>query len=634
MASSASDPTGLLDKLRTATKGKFTVIRELGRGGMGRVMLAQELALDRRVAMKVLPPALADHPEIVERFQREARTAGGLSHPHIVSVYQVYKLDEFAFFTMPYIAGPSLRQVLRNSPQLPFELTRRYLREAADALGFAHGKGIIHRDIKPENMLLEGSRDGRLMLTDFGIAKALGLGTTLTRPGDLMGTPYYMSPEQCESKDGIDPRSDQYSLGLVGYEMLAGRFAFTADSMAAIVYSHLHAYPEPLEEVRPDTPGDLKEVIWRAIQKNKEDRFPTMAEFLEALGKPAVRPFVVEQPPAAKTPKRKRRSGRWIAAAMFVVVAASAGAFLYKIREASSGSPTRLADLSLPVLSAGPADSLAGDSAGAAAVHNTAASVDTSGDSPDTSPVERPPEREPDTASPGAALRREVARWSTNAGQARRAAIEAGAEGLTLFQRADSTMRAAAAYRNQGKLRLAVQDFTIATSRFGDVKDLALEQQADLAAARTGDTTTVADGPEGPGGGGGGEEGPPVTSEPEPEPELTPEEAIAELLEAYRQAFEAEDLAAMGDDVYRGEIPKKNAQDLERIFKAADDIQLTLQTKELKFNQGNTLVEAKIDQRMRYVLSSTREQRETTIKMDMTFQRAGDGWRLVNLRIR
>ena len=633
MASSASDPTGLLDKLRAATKEKFTVIRELGRGGMGRVMLAQELALDRRVAMKVLPPALADHPEIVERFQREARTAGGLSHPHIVSVYQVYKLDEFAFFTMPYIAGPSLRQVLRNSPQLPFELTRRYLREAADALGFAHGKGIIHRDIKPENMLLEGSRDGRLMLTDFGIAKALGLGTTLTRPGDLMGTPYYMSPEQCESKDGIDPRSDQYSLGLVGYEMLAGRFAFTADSMAAIVYSHLHAYPEPLEEVRPDMPGDLKEVIWRAIQKNKEDRFPTMAEFLEALGKPAVRPFVVEQPPAAGAPKRKRRSGRWIAAAMFVVVAASAGAFLWKIREASSGSPTRLADLSVPVLTAGPADSLAGDSAGAAASRETAASVDTSGDSPDTSPVERPPEREPDTASSGAALRREVERRSTDARQARGAAIEAGgAEGafLTLFQRADSTMHAAAAYRSQGKLRLAVQDFTIASSRFGDVKDLALERQADLAAAQTVDTTTVADGPEGPGG--GDEEGPLVTSEPEPE--LTPEEAIAELIEAYRQAFEAEDLAAMGHDVYRGEIPKKNAQDLERIFKAADDIELTLQTKELKFNQGNTLVEGKIDQRMRYVLSSTREQRETTIKMDMTFQRAGDGWRLVNLRIR
>jgi serine/threonine-protein kinase len=272
LASSASDPTGLLDRIRAATAGEFTIIRELGRGGMGRVYLAHENAIERRVALKVLPPSLADHSEIVQRFEREAQTAGKLSHPNIVPVYQVSERAGISFFTMPYVAGPSLRQVVRQTPQLDFDVARRYLSEAADALSYAHDQGVIHRDIKPENMLLEGSRDGRLLLTDFGIAKALGTATTLTRPGDMMGTPYFMSPEQCEEKEEIDGRSDQYSLGLVAYEILAGRFPFTADSLAGIIYKHLHDYPEPLETIRQDVPENLRLVIETAIRKDPGQR--------------------------------------------------------------------------------------------------------------------------------------------------------------------------------------------------------------------------------------------------------------------------------------------------------------------------------------------------------------------------
>jgi serine/threonine protein kinase len=347
LASSASDPTGLLDRLRAATAGEFKIIRELGRGGMGRVYLAHELALDRRVALKVLPPYLSEHREVVERFQREARTAGKLNHPNIVAVFQVSERGDIHFFTMPYVAGPSLRQILKQTPQLSVELCRRYLREAADALAFAHGRGVVHRDIKPENMLLEGSRDGRLLLTDFGIAKALGTASTLTRPGDMMGTPYFMSPEQCEGAEQIDGRSDQYSLGLVAYEMLAGRFPFSSDSLAGIVYKHLHEYPEPLDNVRSDVPGNLVALIDRAIRKKPDERFPNMEAMLAELsaspGKPAVH---VE--PAAGPPKQRRWiRAPWLAAASLAALAVGVGGFAIWQQSTAGGEP-RLAEISIP----------------------------------------------------------------------------------------------------------------------------------------------------------------------------------------------------------------------------------------------------------------------------------------------
>ena len=358
LASSASDPTGLLDRVREATQAEFTIVRELGRGGMGRVYLAQEIALERRVAMKLLPPALAEQSGIVERFQREARTAGKLHHPNIVPVYQVLERDGLIFFTMPYIAGPNLRQVLRQTPQLGVDVCRRYLREAADALAYAHAQGVVHRDIKPENMLMEGSRDGRLLLTDFGIAKALGTGTTLTQPGDVMGTPYYMSPEQCEEAEGIDGRSDQYSLGLVAYEMLAGRFPLRADSLAGIVYKHLHEYPEPLESIRSDVPLDLRQVIGQSIRKAREERFESMGVLIEALGTPVVRHVAVDSEPPASGREPKRRRIGWVAGLAVAVAAIVAGGFVVtqRISSPADGGDQQLAEIIVPPLSVGGAE--------------------------------------------------------------------------------------------------------------------------------------------------------------------------------------------------------------------------------------------------------------------------------------
>jgi serine/threonine protein kinase/ketosteroid isomerase-like protein len=249
---------------------------------MAVVFLGYQKSLDRQIAIKVLLPILAYDPEIVLRFQREAKTQGKLDHPSIISVYEVYDEGGLTFFTMPYVSGRSLRTYLEDEPKPPIEKVRRYLGQAADALAYAHRRGVIHRDVKPDNILIDEERDW-VILTDFGIAKALSAESTLTTPGDLLGTPHYMSPEQGEGKLDLDGRADQYSLGLIGYEMLAGRRPFKADNLAELMYMHRFEEPESLDKLCPDVPQGLRDTIKRAISKDREDRFPTMEGFYAAL---------------------------------------------------------------------------------------------------------------------------------------------------------------------------------------------------------------------------------------------------------------------------------------------------------------------------------------------------------------
>ncbi|MEE8521644.1 MAG: serine/threonine-protein kinase [Gemmatimonadota bacterium] len=630
LASSASDPTGLLDRVRSATEGDFTIIREIGRGGMGRVLLAHEIALDRRVAMKVLPLALTDIPEIVERFKREARTAGKLTHPHIVSVYQVYSRDDLVFFTMPFISGPSLRGVLRQTPQLPIELARRYLSEAADALGYAHGRGVIHRDVKPENMLLEGSRDGRLLVTDFGIAKAMGGGTTLTRPGDVMGTPYYMSPEQCEERETLDGRSDQYSLGLLAYEMLSGRFPFTADSMAAIVYRHMHEYPEPLGQVRSDVPEDLRDVVQKSIQKDPDDRFPTMAELLEALGTPAVRPFVVKQPPAVKA--KKAKPGRWIAAAMLVLAAASAGVFAWKASQAVPGSALQLAEIAVPAgqiedrgLAGEPADTTA------VAVPGTPSDgEDATRGAGDGSPGADPSAGRAESGrdEDGLAGQRErqmaveVERVRGRAAEARASAVAAGADTIfpARFARLETELRAAQQNLDDGQFLRAVGGFSGVGGRFETLSSLTEQRRQTLLA----NADARVEAPPDTAAGG-------TRPEDDPQPVVAPEEAIGTLLEMYRLALEAEDTAALRRDVYKGEIPADDQDFLRQLFSRVQDLSVTVERRSLDISGDGA--EAQIGQKMEFRLR-TRERRRLTWSMVMRFERSDAGWRLVDLERR
>ena len=262
--------------LKEALGDAYTIEGEIGRGGMGVVYRARDERLQRRVAIKVLPPELAFSSEIRARFTREAQTAARLSHPHIVPIHDVGEGQGIVYFVMGLIEGESLAARIRRRGRVPAEETRRIIRETADALSAAHALSIIHRDIKPDNILLEGTR-GRVMVTDFGIAKALSAasGSTLTSAGMAIGTPAYMSPEQAAGEREIDGRSDLYSVGIVAYQMLSGELPFNAPTVAGILMKQITETAPLLHEKYPDVPEDLSLAVARCLEKDPANRWPS-----------------------------------------------------------------------------------------------------------------------------------------------------------------------------------------------------------------------------------------------------------------------------------------------------------------------------------------------------------------------
>jgi len=266
----------LAERLAQILEGAYVVEGEIGRGGMGVVFAARDLALKRRVAIKVLPPELAFRQEIKIRFMREAQTAARLSHPHIVPIHAVGDEGGLVYFVMGYVDGESLAARLKRRHALPAEEVRRIMKETADALGMAHAMGVIHRDIKPDNILLEGTRR-RVMVTDFGIAKALseaGPGT-LTGTGFAIGTPHYMSPEPAAGEREIDARSDLYALGVVAYEMATGELPFQAPTVPGILMKHISEAAPDIKRRQPGLPDDLAVSIMRCLEKDPTSRWPT-----------------------------------------------------------------------------------------------------------------------------------------------------------------------------------------------------------------------------------------------------------------------------------------------------------------------------------------------------------------------
>jgi eukaryotic-like serine/threonine-protein kinase len=263
----------------------FVVEGEIGRGGNGIVYKARDVRLKRTVAVKLLPPELAYRAEIRTRFLQEAQTAAQLSHPNIVPIYTVDERDGLVYFVMGFVDGESLGGRLRAHGPIAAPESKRILREVGEALSYAHARGVIHRDIKPDNILLD--LDGRAMVTDFGIARAIdestGGGTRLTATGMAIGTPAYMSPEQCAGDRTIDGRSDLYSLGVVGYQMLSGLPPFTGSSTPALLIKQISEAPVPLRERRPDVPEPLARIIMALLAKAPNDRFADARAFVVAL---------------------------------------------------------------------------------------------------------------------------------------------------------------------------------------------------------------------------------------------------------------------------------------------------------------------------------------------------------------
>jgi serine/threonine-protein kinase len=282
MTDSADKP--LPARLAEALGDAYTIEGEVGRGGMGVVYRARDERLQRRVAIKVLPPELAFQKDIRERFTREAQTAAKLSHPHIVPIHTVGEGQGLVYFVMGYVDGESVAGRIRRRGKLPVDEARRIMGEAADALSAAHALSIIHRDIKPDNILLEGSR-GRVMVTDFGIAKALSStsGATLTGAGVAIGTPAFMSPEQAAGEREIDGRSDVYSLGVVAFQMLTGELPFTAPTVAGILMKQITEPAPDIRSRRADVPEDLALAVSRCLEKDPENRWPSADALRRAL---------------------------------------------------------------------------------------------------------------------------------------------------------------------------------------------------------------------------------------------------------------------------------------------------------------------------------------------------------------
>ncbi len=270
--------------LGDALRDRYVLDRELGRGGMATVYLARDLKHDRLVALKVLHAELAETLG-PERFQHEIKLAARLQHPHILSVHDSGEAAGRLWFTMPYVEGESLRDRLRRERQLPVEDALRISREAALALDYAHRHDVIHRDVKPENILLLS--DGTTVVTDFGIARALGGSAEhLTQTGIVMGTPAYMSPEQATG-EALDPRTDIYSLGCVLYEMLAGEPPFSGPTAQAVIGKRLQGPPPGIGVMRPSVPREVEQALTRALALVPADRFSSMADLIRSLSIPA-----------------------------------------------------------------------------------------------------------------------------------------------------------------------------------------------------------------------------------------------------------------------------------------------------------------------------------------------------------
>jgi eukaryotic-like serine/threonine-protein kinase len=338
----------LLPRLQTTLADTYHLERELGRGGMAVVYLAQDLRHDRPVALKVLHPELAASLG-TERFLREIKLAARLQHPHILSVHDSGQVQteggqgpSYLWFTMPYIEGESLRERLSHEHQLPVEEALRLTREIALALDFAHRHGVVHRDIKPENILLV---DGQALVADFGIGRALGAPAAvdrLTGTGIVMGTPTYMSPEQAAGERDVDGRTDVYSLGVVLYEMLAGEPPFTGSSAQSIAAKRLTGEVPSLRRIRPLVSEDLERCVVKALAPIPADRFSTPGQLAQELGasvtptgsRPATPPAGTTYPTAASPAAAARRwipnVPTWLVLLLGIMVSATAGTYLWQ----------------------------------------------------------------------------------------------------------------------------------------------------------------------------------------------------------------------------------------------------------------------------------------------------------------
>jgi len=319
--------------------GPYKIIEQLGSGGMATVFKAYHASLDRYVAIKVLHPAFKQDPNFLSRFQREARIVAKLEHPHIVPVYDFSEAGGQPYLVMRFIEGETLKARLAKS-DLPLDEVARIMKPVGEALSYAHGQGVLHRDVKPSNVLL--TSDGGVWLADFGLARIAQAGESTLSQDSLLGTPQYISPEQAQGLSDLDARTDIYSLAVVMYELLVGRVPYQADTPYAVIHDHIYA-PLPLpHSIKPDFPEPLERVLLKALSKERDDRYATVADLMRAFDQavqqvkasaptqiavPVVEPVAVEAsattialPEEQPKSKKKLWLGLGAAAALIVII--------------------------------------------------------------------------------------------------------------------------------------------------------------------------------------------------------------------------------------------------------------------------------------------------------------------------
>ena len=330
--------TEVLQRLSVALEARYRLERELGQGGMATVYLAHDVRHDRHVALKVLRPELAAILG-AGRFLQEIRTTANLQHPHILPLHDSGEVDGTVYYVMPFVEGESLRDRLARDKQLPVDDAVRIAREVADALQYAHQRGIVHRDIKPENILLHG---GHALVADFGIALAVstvGGGTRMTETGMSLGTPHYMAPEQAMGDREITPRADIYALGVVLYEMLTGDPPFTGSTAQAIVARVVTENPRSLTSQRHTIAANVEAAVLKALEKLPADRFDSAAQFSLALGNPAFAGASTAARPVSAGSPAKRLT---LLLAAGVAAIALAGGYVAGRRSAPAPAPRLL----------------------------------------------------------------------------------------------------------------------------------------------------------------------------------------------------------------------------------------------------------------------------------------------------
>ena len=281
--SQSSQEQDLRARVERALAPAYEIESEVGRGGAGIVYRARDIRLKRSVAVKILPPDLAFRADVRDRFMREAETSARLTHPNIVPIYTVDEKEGVAFFIMALVEGLNLGDRVRMHGALPVAEVRRIMREVAEALDYAHGRGVVHRDIKPDNILID-SQSGRALVTDFGIARAAVEGDTrLTATGTAIGTPAYMSPEQCAGDRELDGRSDLYSLGAVAYYTLTGKPPFDGPTTPVVMMKQVTERPVPIDRLRGDVPRDMQQIVMKLLEKAPDSRFSEGADLVAAL---------------------------------------------------------------------------------------------------------------------------------------------------------------------------------------------------------------------------------------------------------------------------------------------------------------------------------------------------------------